>query len=118
MDENRFEGTLRNVGGKIEGAAGNLTGDTKMKADGAADRLAGNAQNTYGKAKDAVSDAVDTVRNQSGDMGSSMLDQIEEAGDYLAEQVDARPITSLLVAAGVGFLIALASKPAPVYYRR
>lgn len=117
MDENRFEGAVRNIGGKIESAAGDLTGDTKLQVDGAVDRLAGQAQGTYGKAADKVRDTVDTVRDQTGDMGSHLLDQIEEAGDYLADQIDARPITSLLVAAGVGFLIAMASKPAPVYRR-
>ena len=117
MDENRFEGAARKVGGKVEGAIGDLTGDSKMQADGAMDKLSGSAQNTYGSAKDAVRDMADKVG--AGDFGSGMLDQIEEAGDMLAEQVDARPITSLLVAAGVGFLIALATKPAPqVVYRR
>ena len=127
MDENRFEGTARNIGGKIESAAGDLTGDQKLQAEGAADKLAGSAQRTFGKAADTVRDTVDDakdavsgvrnqVRGQAGDMGSHVLDQIEEAGDYLAEQIDARPITSLLIAAGVGFLIALAAKPAP--YRR
>jgi len=117
MDENRFEGAARKVGGKIEGAVGDLTGDGKMQADGAMDRVSGAAQNAYGSAKDAVRQAADKVG--AGDFGSGMLDQIEEAGDMLAEQVDARPITAILVAAGVGFLIALATKPAPqVFYRR
>ena len=105
------------VGGKVEGALGDLTGDSKMKADGAVDKVAGGAQNTYGKAADTVRDMADKVG--AGDFGSQVLDQIEEAGDMLAEQVDARPITAILVAAGVGFLIALATKPAPqVIYRR
>jgi len=117
MDENRFEGTARKVGGKVEGALGDMTGDTKLKTDGAMDKMAGSAQRTYGQAADKVRDVADKVG--AGDFGSQMLDQIEEAGDMLAEQVDARPITAVLIAAGVGFLIALATKPTPqVIYRR
>ena len=117
MDENRFEGAARKVGGKVEGALGDLTGDSKLQADGAVDKLSGTAQNAYGKAADTVRNVADKVG--AGDFGSQMLDQIEEAGDMLAEQVDARPITAILVAAGVGFLIALATKPAPqIVYRR
>ncbi len=112
MDENEIEGTARKVGGKIEGVAGSLTDDPKLKADAMADKAAGMAQKAYGQVKD-------TVREYGGDYGSQLLDQIEEAGDMLAEQVDQRPITALLVAAGVGFLLALATKPAPeVVYRR
>ena len=117
MDENRFEGAARKVGGKVEGAFGDLTGDNKMQAEGAMDKVAGGAQNAYGRAADSVRDMADKVG--AGDFGSQVLDQIEEAGDMLAEQVDARPITAILVAAGVGFLIALATKPAPqIVYRR
>ena len=119
MDQNRFEGAARKVGGKIEGAVGDLTGDTKMQAEGAADRFAGSAQRGYGQAKDAVRDAAGRVSDQAGDYGSQVLDQIEEAGDYIAEQVDQRPVTAILIAAGIGFLIALATKPAPRFtYRR
>ena len=107
MDENRVEGAARNIGGKIEDAAGNLTGDNKLKADGMADKVAGSAQRTYGQAADTVRDAA----NNAGDYGSQLLDQIEEAGDMIAEQIDQRPITALLIAAGVGFLLALATKP-------
>ncbi|GAC1480351.1 MAG: CsbD family protein [Acetobacteraceae bacterium] len=112
MDENRFEGAARKVGGKVEGAVGDITGDTKTQAEGLVDNAAGTAQNAYCQAKDAV-------RNATGDYGSQVLDQIEEAGDMIAEQVDQRPITALLIAAGIGFLLALATKPAPqVVYRR
>ncbi len=119
MDENRFEGAARKVGGKVEGAVGDLTGDKKMQAEGAMDRASGSAQRTYGQAKDSVRNIAGQAGDQASDYGSQMLDQLEEAGDYLAEQVDQRPITTILVAAGVGFLIAMATKPAPkVVYRR
>ena len=117
MDENRFEGAARKVGGKVEGALGDLTGDSKLQADGAIDKEAGSAQKAYGQAADAVRNVANKVG--AGDYGSQVLDQVEEAGDMLAEQIDQRPITSLLIAAGVGFLLALATKPAPqVIYRR
>ncbi len=119
MDENRFEGAARKVGGKVEGAVGNMTGDTKMQASGKMDDLAGSAQRGYGQAKDAVRNIAGQAGDQASDYGSQMLDQLEEAGDYLAEQVDQRPITAILIAAGIGFLIAMATKPAPrVIYRR
>lgn len=112
MDENRFEGAARDIGGKVREAAGDLTGDPKLKAEGMADQVHGAAQKTYGQVRDAV-------REYGGDYGSQLIDQIEEAGDALAEQIDQRPITALLVAAGIGFLLALATKPAPtVTYRR
>ena len=120
MDENRFEGAARKVGGKVEGAVGDLTGDTKMQAEGAMDRLGGAAQGTFGKAKDAVRDVAGKTGDHASDYGSQVRDQIEEAGDYIAEQVDQRPIIAILIAAGLGFLIAIASKPAPrvTYFRR
>ena len=112
MDENRVEGMARTMGGKVEGVAGDLTGDSKLKADGMADKVTGGAQRAYGKAKD-------TVRDIGGDYGSGLLDTVEEYGDMLAEKVDERPITAMLIAAGVGLLVAFATKPAPqVVYRR
>ncbi len=113
MDENRVEGMARTIGGKVEAAAGDLTGDKKLQLDGAADKVAGKAQRVYGNAKDKV-------RDVAGDYGSGLLDTVEEYGDLLAEKVDQRPITAVLIAAGVGFLLAIATKPAPktVYRRR
>ena len=114
-DQNEFEGAARKVGGKIESAVGNATGDYKLKGEGMADKAAGAAQKAYGQASDSVKSAA----NQAGDYGSQLLDQIEEAGDMIAEQIDQRPITAVLIAAGIGFLLALATKPAPqVIYRR
>ena len=56
-DEDRVEGAARNMGGKVKEAAGNVTGDAKLKNEGQADQVAGKAQNAVGGAKDAVRDA-------------------------------------------------------------
>ena len=40
-------------------AAGKLTGDAKLKAEGASDKAAGKVQNAIGGVKDAVRDAAD-----------------------------------------------------------
>lgn len=118
MSDDRLEGLGRQASGKVESAVGDLTGDAKTQAQGRLDDVAGQAQRAYGRAKDSVRDAADQVSQGGGDYASSMLDQIEEYGDYIAEQVDQRPVTAVLIAAGVGFLIALVTKPTKVVYRR
>jgi uncharacterized protein YjbJ (UPF0337 family) len=57
MDKDRIEGSAKQVKGAIKEAAGKVTGDSKMKAEGAADKLAGKVQNAVGGAKDAIRDA-------------------------------------------------------------
>ena len=54
MDKDRSKGAAKNIGGKIKEAAGNLTGDEKLKADGKVDQVKGKAQNTLGGVKDAI----------------------------------------------------------------
>jgi uncharacterized protein YjbJ (UPF0337 family) len=36
MDENRLSGTAKNIGGKLEEGFGQVTGDTKIEAEGIA----------------------------------------------------------------------------------
>ena len=57
-DEDRVEGAAKNMGGKLKEAAGDVTGDAKLKHEGEADQVAGKAQNAIGGAKDAIRDAV------------------------------------------------------------
>lgn len=57
MDKDRIEGAAKQAKGAIKQAAGKITGDTKLQAEGAADKLAGKAQNALGGAKDAIRDA-------------------------------------------------------------
>ena len=76
MDENRIEGTTKDVGGKIQDAVGGLTGDTSTQARGKANQAAGQAQDVYGQMVD--------------DVTSFAKDQ---------------PVAALLSAAGVGLVL-------------
>ena len=55
-DHDRIEGAARTVGGNIKEAAGKLTGDEKLKAEGRADQIAGKVQNAVGGIKDTLRD--------------------------------------------------------------
>ena len=55
-DHDRIEGAAKNIGGKIKEAAGKITGDEKLKAEGRADQVEGKVQNTVGGIKDTLRD--------------------------------------------------------------
>jgi uncharacterized protein YjbJ (UPF0337 family) len=57
MDKDRIKGSAKQAGGAIKEAAGKATGDSKLQAEGAADKTAGKVQNAVGGVKDAVRDA-------------------------------------------------------------
>ena len=50
MDENRVEGTARNLGGKAQEGFGKVTGNARAQAEGLANQAAGAAQDLYGQA--------------------------------------------------------------------
>jgi uncharacterized protein YjbJ (UPF0337 family) len=54
MVQDRVEGAGRQVKGAVKDAAGKLTGDVKLQAEGKADKAVGKAQSAVGKAKDDI----------------------------------------------------------------
>jgi uncharacterized protein YjbJ (UPF0337 family) len=54
MDKDRIEGAGRQAKGSVKDAAGKLTGDAKLQAEGKADKVAGKIQNAAGGAKDSL----------------------------------------------------------------
>jgi uncharacterized protein YjbJ (UPF0337 family) len=76
MDTNKFEGSARDIGGKLQDAAGGLTGDAATQARGKVNQAAGQAQRAYGQA-------------------------VDEVKEYAAEQ----PVMALLMAMGFGVLL-------------
>ena len=57
MDRNRVEGMGQKNVGRIKEAAGKLTGDSKLTAEGKADKMAGGIKNAIGGAVDSVKNA-------------------------------------------------------------
>ncbi len=55
-DHDRVEGAAKNLGGNIKEAAGKVTGDEKLKAEGKADQVEGKVQNAVGGLKDTLRD--------------------------------------------------------------
>ncbi|HET9985023.1 MAG TPA: CsbD family protein [Longimicrobiales bacterium] len=54
--EDSTEGKLRKAGGRIKDAAGGLTGDERLQAEGKRDELAGGVQDAAGRSERRASD--------------------------------------------------------------
>lgn len=93
MDENRLEGTARNLGGKVQEGVGRVTGDAKTQAEGIANQVRGQAQDLYGQ-------AADTARDTATSLNS-----------WLRETIETQPYTTALVALGIGWLIGRMHRP-------
>ncbi len=57
MDKERIKGAGDQVAGRIEKAAGDLTGNDKLKAKGTVKEAQGKVRTTVGEAKDAIKKA-------------------------------------------------------------
>ena len=75
MNTDQVAGTIRNVAGSAEEAAGNMMGDSNTELRGKARQMAGQAQGAMG-------DAIETVRDLASD----------------------QPMMAVLLAAGIGFI--------------
>jgi uncharacterized protein YjbJ (UPF0337 family) len=57
VDKDRSAGIGHQVKGSVKEAAGKLTGDKKLEAEGKGEKVGGKIQNAVGGAKDSVRDA-------------------------------------------------------------
>ncbi len=62
MDKDRAEGAGHQVKGALKQAAGKLTGNDRLAAEGEVERAGGKLQEGVGKAKDAVRDVADGLK--------------------------------------------------------
>ena len=54
MDKDRIKGSTKQAEGSVKEAAGKLTGDAKLQAEGQRDKFSGKVQNAVGGLKDAI----------------------------------------------------------------
>ena len=57
MNKQTIEGAAQKGVGSIKEAAGKITGNEKLQAEGVADKVAGGAKETLGKAKETIHNA-------------------------------------------------------------
>ena len=65
VDDDRVEGSAKNLKGKVKEGLGKLTGDSKTEAEGKVDQTKGKVQNTVGGIKDTVKDALRGDRDRT-----------------------------------------------------
>ena len=54
VDKDRIKGSATQAKGAVKEAVGKMTGDSKLQADGKADKVVGKIQNAVGGVKDAL----------------------------------------------------------------
>ena len=64
MDDDRIAGAAQKLGGGAKDAVGGALGDTKLQAEGKADKAVGTVRNASGGAKDAARDFGDDVQGE------------------------------------------------------
>jgi uncharacterized protein YjbJ (UPF0337 family) len=94
MNGDRVEGTVKNMGGKLEEGFGRATGDVKTQVEGTMKQAVGAAQDLYGQARETAGDAAAAVRRQAG--------SLEET---IRENVETRPYTAVAIALALGWFI-------------
>jgi uncharacterized protein YjbJ (UPF0337 family) len=93
MDENRIEGTARNLGGKVQEGFGRVTGDTKTQAEGMVNQAAGAAQDLYGQTADVARQTATTLDS------------------WLRNAIETQPYTTAFVALGIGWMLGRLRRP-------
>jgi uncharacterized protein YjbJ (UPF0337 family) len=93
MDENRLEGTTRNLSGKVQEGVGRATGDFKAKTEGVMNQATGAAQDLYGQTADVARQTATTLDS------------------WLRNAIETQPYTSAIVALGIGWLLGRMHRP-------
>ena len=106
MDDDRIEGAARNIGGKVQSAVGDLTGDSKTKVDGIVDQVAGTAQNAYGSVKDAAKSISDSAPRYIDDALDSGQRYYRQGSQAVRDQFGNVPLTEMLLAGAAGYFLA------------
>ncbi|TXM93718.1 CsbD family protein [Methylobacterium sp. WL116] len=136
VDTDRIVGGAKELGGKMQGAAGDFVGSNRDSAEGRLREAGGKTQEAYGQAKDTVrnvadeagdraqeaygqaEDAYGQARSKLRDVADNVTDYASDAydrrGDYLRDgrqavssRVEENPLIALVLAGAVGYGLAL-----------
>jgi uncharacterized protein YjbJ (UPF0337 family) len=122
MDNDRIVGAAKDYAGQAQSTFGELTGDKETEAAGRMREAAGTAQNLYGKAKDTAREATETAASYAKQAYEHGGVAFRDGSQALAKRVRESPLSSLLIAGGIGFALAMMMmrpqrRPPPRYWR-
>ena len=107
MDNDRIVGATKGYAGQAENTLGELAGDAKTQAAGRVREAAGTAQNLYGQAKDTARETTEAAANYAKQAYENPGDAFRDGSQALTKKVQESPLSSLLIAGGIGFALAL-----------
>jgi uncharacterized protein YjbJ (UPF0337 family) len=107
MDNDRIVGSAKGYAGQVENTLGELAGDAKTQAAGRVREAAGTAQNLYGQAKDAARETTEAAASYAKQAYENPGDAFRDGSQALTKKVQESPLSSLLIAGGIGFALAL-----------
>ena len=110
MDSNRLEGTAKELGGKLQGALGDAFGSDRDSAEGRRRQAEGTAQNLLGQGKDALREARHDATKYATDLYENAGTYAEEGTRAVRRTVHDNPLSSLLVAGAIGFVLGLLAR--------
>ena len=108
MNTDRIEGAARDIGGKMQGLAGRVTGSNRTHADGLLNEATGTAQNLFGQAVDGVRDATDAVTDYAEQAYGQSSRYVRGGSRSIEKQVSQHPLTGVMVAGAIGFVLGVA----------
>lgn len=95
MNEDRIEGAVTTLGGRLESGLGDVTGDRKLQSDGLVDQASGTTQNLFGGAQDALRTALDRAPPQ-----------VRDNADRAIAAARKSPLLATLAAGAAGLILA------------
>ena len=105
INQDTVEGTLDEFGGRAKSFAGDMTGDTKLQAEGTIDELKGKVQDAYGKARDKVSEWADNAPESVQRARDAATRYASEGADRAKAAVQEQPVAVLAGGIALGFLL-------------
>lgn len=69
MDKDRVKGKMEEMKGKVKRQAGEITGDTKTKVEGAFEQAKGKTEQVFGKMKDTGREALERGKQHAQEFG-------------------------------------------------
>ena len=107
VDTDRIAGTAKELGGKVQGAAGDFVGSSRDSVEGRFREAQGEAQDAYGQAKDTLRNVADDAADYAGDAYDRGSAYLRDGSRVVGSRVEENPLVALLIAGAVGYGLAL-----------